>query len=340
MTDIAAATAERLRTFGDLDPHTVDYVASAMAEYVGGIALTDADPSDSLRTIPHEGPVPLHVLDIAPRGSYDKQSAIVVGLMWGQGLTRWARHRLNILSNCIPNDRVVAVATPAGSAARWGSLAPAQCVALSSGDFSPLANPLLDHLRNTGVREVDLVGTSFGADEIAAVAARAADHDITVNRLVAIEPTSLLARHVGQLVLDFCATRHSIARHVGMSGSPAYDKLQQAEFALSSLITLAANSLLRPTSRAAAQYLAGGQFEKQLTAGLDSQKDMKVQVVWGTHSGLAPYEHAQRLAGKLRARYGDRVSVLWMPGLGHGLCSDVALTTLLTMQGLGRTPAS
>lgn len=342
MTDIAEATAQRLRAFSDdLDPRTVDYVASAMARHVGDLALASASLSDNLITIPHEGLVPLHVLDMAPHhGSRNERSAVVAGLMWGQGLTPQVVRRMKLLHDCMPNDRIIAVATPAGSASRWGSLAPAQRTALSGGDFSPLADPLLEYLHNTGVRNVDLVGTSFGADEIAAAAARAADHGMAVNRVVAIEPTSVLSRRVGRLVLDFCATRHSIARHVGISGNSSYDKLQQAEFAISSLLTLAVNSLLRPTSRAAAQYLAGGQFGKQLAAALDSQEGMNVQIVWGTHSGLAPYEHTQRLAGTLRERYGERVSVLWMSGLGHGLCSDVALTTLLTLQGLGRTAAA
>lgn len=338
MTDIAAATAERLRAFStDLDPNIIEYVAYNTARHVGDLNQGALEIAGQVQTIPHEGPVPLQVLDMVPDGEYDERSVVVVGLMWGQGLTPWVARRLALLRDCMPNDRIVALATPAGSSPRWGSLSPAQLTALKRGNFSPLVDPLLEYLQSTGVQHADLVGTSFGADELAAATAKAADYDIKVNRFLAIEPTSILVRHVGRLVVDFCATRYSVAPHVGVSGSASYDRLQRAEFTLSNLAALAVHSLLRSTSRAAAAYLAGGQFGRQLKAGLASQKDTLAQIVWGTASELAPYTHAQRLVQTIQEEHGERVSVLWMPELGHGLCSDVALTTVLTLQGLGRT---
>lgn len=341
MTDIAAATAERLRAFSnDLDPSIIDYVAQETARHTNDLAQGAMEIADHLRTIPHEGPMPLQVLDMIPDEQYDEQSAVVVGLMWGQGLTPWVTRRLALLRDCMPNDRIVALATPAGSPSRWGSLSPAQLDALKKGNFSPIVDPLLEYLQSTGVQHADFVGTSFGADELAAATAKASDYGIKVNRFLAIEPTSIVVRNVGQLVVDFCATRYSVAPHVGVSGSSAYDRLQKAEFTLSSLAALAVHSLARSTSRAAAAYLAGGQFGRQLRAGLASQKEALAQIVWGTASELAPYVHAQRLAQTIQEEHGERVSILWMPELGHGLCSDVALTTVLTLQGLGRILAA
>jgi pimeloyl-ACP methyl ester carboxylesterase len=193
--------------------------------------------------------------------------------------------------------------------------------ALKEGDWSVVAKGMLGAMKAQGLTEVDLEGSSMGARTAMAVAAHAAEFGIKVKNLVLIEPPGLTERSWGGLVRRFLVNE-------GMVNAPQYVKTVHDERGLESLdspIDALKNfvKLLKTDVRGNAVAYPKGLGQEtaleDLIQALETQPDMKMTMLSGGASEIAPRDDVNETYQVLDENYPGRAGLVLLPGDTHAL---------------------
>ena len=254
---------------------------------------------------------------------------------WGAGMAL----RLRLLQASMPEPtRVIGFPHNTMADRRMYSLTKQEAVAMSAGDFEPLARRQLNTLATLGVESFGLWGYSAGAAIGAATLRLAA-----ARGQFALKPSGLaeepngLNRSQSSLRKDFMATGLSrLNAAVAASGVPALIDYHAAGGWRSrprqvwGYATFAANMNLM-SNRAIRSAFGYDRFGSDVIGALEADSQLRLLVARGTDSTITPADSPSRVRlQKFAAEQADdRLQFAELSGYGHEAADNIALHALL-----------
>lgn len=275
---------------------------------------------------------PAVVLNVRPEQPLNDHAAVVVCLPIAAVHSDYQRLRAALLGRVLPGQRIVVVANPNGTPNGPRLRDQADRDNVSAGNFASLLNPVLQYLRNTGVKTVSAIGMSFGAELLARLPARAREFGIDVSKLLAIEPPGVRQYSIGNLAIRLAASGWQSRPYVR---SGAVSRAYYAALREETNVLHVARAVASPDSMAAAHGISRGGFGEWLDRGLELQPGMEVTIAVGERSLLSPADLVHAVGKVLSQRHSGRVRTISLGPHGHGLIVDAGLTNALAWQVLG-----
>jgi pimeloyl-ACP methyl ester carboxylesterase len=205
-----------------------------------------------------------------------------------------------------------------------------QLEAKEEDNFGAVAAPILRALKAKGITEASFDGMSMGARIAASLFAHAAEHGITVDTVVLLDPPGLTDRTLRDM-----ANRFAIQEG---ANQPEYQKLSTDPFQASKEpggpldpvkhFGKLAKKDLRANFWSYVKSMARGTAPSDIMAGLDSQPDAKVVLITGGASAIADRESANETHHDIQEAFPGRIRSKRLPGdthaFGEGWASRVA----------------
>lgn len=269
------------------------------------------------------------ILDISPRGDYDREKALLVHLSMANPLDTNVLFQVASVAMMFPDRRIVAAANPSGWGFKNNVLTSEKRRQVSKGNFFPVVENVVRYLESDGVEEVTQVGGSYGVD--LALATTNADA-FQVKKQLLVEPASVVSRSLIKLGSDFGSTDKALSRYVDATDIEIFkdarkDAVSIANYGL---------GLLRLTNIAVARGISKGNFESQLTRSLSDDRTYApdTTVAWGSESELC--EDIAIIDAVFNARTESRKDILKvrLDGQKHALKNDLHLFGALALTAL------
>jgi hypothetical protein len=333
------STSERLQSYYPFDHDVLEAVAAA-ADQQNKQSFTEIaesfDIDNSLVTfVPEGSDKPLQVLTLQPEGDFDETQANVYHTPMGNAATTNMIMRSMRLFAANPTEQLILVGNPSapGNGAGRLSLKDSR-QAHSEHSLRPFVEPLIRQLGAQGVRSVNHLGFSYGADKAATASHVSDDYGIKVRNGVFVEPASVERQNILKLAQRFGSAFPPLERYVEQTGSEPYRQARASENMAAML--LGSVGLLRASNLAIAATLANGGFEHRVRQALAAQPDMRVAIGWGTASELADDQAMTAAVDRMTSDFGGhRIKTpIRLEGMHHAGENDIDLHAAIMLQGL------
>ncbi len=174
------------------------------------------------------------------------------------------------------------------------------------GDFGPIAEYMLGIAGSLGVKKVNFIGYSMGAETAAAMAAHASKHGIEVENLFVMEAPRITTHKPVKLARDFM----SDASNLKFTWKHPIDPVLREVGKLKP-------SLPKGTLSYGKAMTKGG-LDADLRTALDSQPNMRLTIASAGASKISPSEANNTVFTGLGSAYPDRsIRRIIIPGEGH-----------------------
>ncbi len=174
------------------------------------------------------------------------------------------------------------------------------------GDFKPVADTMLGIVQSLGIKRLNCVGYSMGAETAAAMAARAAYFGITVESLFIMESPRVTEQNPVKLGVNFGSDAKNLKFAWNHPIDPVMREVAKLEFGLP-------KGLL---SYGRALYKGGLQVD--LESALTTQPNMKLISASAGSSKISPSGANAQMHKQLKARFPDRsIRQIIVPGESH-----------------------
>lgn len=273
----------------------------------------------------------LSILTLQPQGKYNTKHARIYYTPIAAPVDANITMRMLRLFAADPSEQLIVVGNPGILGRPSGGRAKLRGLQrLWKGDLSPVVDPLLSYLQKQGIRTVDHIGFSYGAERATIAAARSAAYGLSVKSAIWMEPVAVVNRTIWQLGKEFNAGRHRLDDYVRAANSkPLFEARHQTDASLLPVLS----ALLRPSNLALEHALIHGGFESHARAAFNSQPTMRAAIVWGTESELVPNEAVSAIIDRLQADYrSSRICSLPMQGMHHAGGDDIDLHAAMVLQ--------
>lgn len=323
-------TQERLVFYYPFKPDVITTVSEAMERQAsfGSYAevFAAAHVTDPV-TFSLNGYSDRKILDIRPP-EHDDAEALVVHLPMANPLDTNQLYQAASLALSMPNTRIIGMAHPSGAGFTEGGLSWKQRVSVAHGDFQPVIDPLAAYLEKNNIEKINNVGTSYGAELAAKLAAKGS---VAVLDTVYVEPASIVRRTTLGLGLRFKSSEPAMDGYVAANGLQTFVDARNDGIGGNDYV----KGLLRLSNIAISRGLAAGRFEKHAVSAIKKQPDMYTTFAWGTASELAKDVVMTNIIGDyvLHAKP-HTVSEIRIPGEKHALGNDLALANAIIHQAL------
>lgn len=340
-------TRERLAEYYEFDEQiveSVDRAAHDQNQYSFEVLADRYGLSSGPKVVlPHYYDKPIEVATLTPREDFNETEARVLHLPMANPISPSMMMRAMRLFESDPSKQLIVYGNLSGFNRAGRVPLGDSRVMYQTHTLLPLVRPTLQHLQDAGIKQVDHLGYSMGADK-AAVAISDSYERQSVERGVLIEPAAVASRGLVRLAKDFARSNSELKRYWQQSKSQPYTELREKETALG-LITWSAG-LLRLTNLAVAKALSDDDFEPRVARALeaaqrsseDANSDLKVAIGWGELSEVSSPEHMRQLTGRLQERYGeDKIKTMEFRDMHHAGGDDIDLHAAIMLQGLKLT---
>ena len=330
----AAITLESYGIFSDKVVGTLGEVAERLGNLSYEQALNEFNvPEPELHTA--KGFKTSQVLDVIPRGGYDRTLAIQTEISTGIDPNS-IMHLIPIIGS-LPTTRLVAFGRPA----RWGNsynlLTRKQAQDVADGDFKALALPTLDYLRSNRherIEEAVHAGFSLGGDVVPEIPLHAEQHDHKVEAVISMDGVTGHSRHPFKLLFDFLSIQKAWKGYMAEVDSPAYTEARKLGHNDNPLAI--GSSFMRLSTIDIWRGLAKGGMEERLDASLslEANHDMKAVIINCGESELSDRDVMTSIRSRLQARHGERVSGEALEGLKHAVNDQIFANGAILLHGL------
>lgn len=321
-------TSERLHSYQSFDQAVIEKVAQvaerqAVMSYE---AFFEACELQGTVKLSYAGYAPVEILDINPDGSEDKPT-LMVHLPMTNPLDPNNLYQIATLSACLPNTRILASGNPTHGY-NFGILNRQQRTQVARGDFRPTVEPLMKYAESQKLSDINQYGYSYGADKAVTAAATTA---YNVEKLVTLEPASVVGRSIVKLALDFGSSSKHLDKYVSANKLPAFNAARKDSVGMLDYYL----GLMKLTNIAVARGLSDGKFEDRLQDAFISQSKMETLLAWGTDSELASNSAMDAINNRMIAKYGfNRVRALRLIRQTHALANDLALQAAVVLTSI------
>jgi pimeloyl-ACP methyl ester carboxylesterase len=334
--------AERLSAYYPFDEDVLERVSQAADEQRSESWDTMSKKVPKARIFdPRFGSKPVGVLDIIPK---DHDGVQVYHLPMGNGLDENMTARIATLAATEPTKRIIAFGNPGAPGINTGKIEHHRNrKEVKKGDLRAAIDPALQYLAEREIDTATHIGFSYGADRAAASAQYANLYDQQVPQSILMEPASVQNRElfglkslgVLKLAADFGSTAKALDGYVKAAGSDAYLEARKLAEKRGHGLLGYTLGLARLSNIAIAQALAKDGFEGRVDAGLESQAQMRADILWGTDSELALNDLMVGITDRLIKKYGaNRVGATALEDQKHAMGDDIFLHTAMVLQAL------
>jgi pimeloyl-ACP methyl ester carboxylesterase len=273
------------------------------------------------------------VLTITPSGSYSKTEARILYLSMACSIAQSSVMRALRLFASDPTQQIIVSGNPAALGCPYNKIRMANARSVARGDLSATVDPLLALLASRGIKTIDALGYSYGADKAATASIRAAQFGIQVRRGVFVEPATSTQRSLQQLRIAFTAAGEALPRYIADANSPPLNEARQLS-SVSQARYIA--GFLRLSNLAIVTGLTHPYFKQRVEEALIAQPGMHVTIAWGSLSELAPAKLIESVVQTLQANnvFKNRLSSMILRGMYHAGADDINLHAAILLQGL------
>ncbi len=192
------------------------------------------------------------------------------------------------------------------------SLSIAQRTALWRGEFKPVTDTMSDIIQSMGVKSVNAIGYSMGADLAASFAANANKYHINVERLFVMESPRVVPQSVGKLALNFWRETPNLKFAWTHPADPVLRSIVKLDFGLPKGLTTYGPALYK------------GGFEQDVCQALETQPDMALIIGASGASKVSPKHATTLLYRRISSSYPQHSSrLIIMPGETHSYGDSV-----------------
>ncbi|MDB5169804.1 MAG: hypothetical protein JWN82_200 [Candidatus Saccharibacteria bacterium] len=329
------STAERLQAYYNFDEDVLAAVEDA-AERQNRQSYTELADAYGLADGPLlSRPLPdthrkLEYLDLRPAVEYDETHARLLFAPLGIAVDENMAMRAMRLFGTQPVERLVVVGSPALLGNRNNLLRFSDLPGTAAGNLSHTVWLALRQLQDDGVRTLDTLGYSYGADRAATAASEAANFEIEAERGVWAESPAVANRGL-KLLTDFARSGKVLDDYVNAAQS---DPLIEARKIAHKGSARYWAGMARVGNLATAITLARDSFSGRALAALQEQPGMRATVAWGTASEITDNDRMEQIAHDLQTAFPGRVGALALEGMHHAGGDDIDLHAAIMLQGL------
>ena len=336
-------TSDRLRRYYDFDSQILENISRSandqnqlsFRELATRYGIADGP---SVTTGPL-GSHPLEILEFVPAMEYDSNYSRIYHTGIGNSVGGPLRMHGIRLFGADPTQRLIMIGNPSSLGHAPGKLSLKQSGAvMRTNSLAPAVSGLHEYLSSRGIKFAAHIGYSYGADKALTTTLTAPHYGQTVDKLVAVEPVTIVPQNLMFLLKKFIATRHQQPRYVEQSDSKPYDELWHDD----SLLKFAAYSagLLRLSNIAVARVLTKGGYSTRLKQALAANSDLQTVTAWGTESELIRDSLAFVTLSRF-AKHNDnsgrgRSSFMRLKGMHHAGADDIDLHAAIFLEALSR----
>lgn len=271
----------------------------------------------------------IEVLDIIP---YDYDETLVYHQPMACRLDSNRQIHVATLAASAPTKRIISVSNPGTLFKGTSKIRLRDMPKVWGGDLQPAVEPTLEYINEEQIEATIHIGESYGSEKAAAAASHAWRYDQEVVHTIMTEPIRIAERGLINVARAFQQTSAHGDKYLG----PVRELSQtfiSAEDLKDSMALFAAGLLSRPSNIVIGKALGRSGFEEQVSTALDSQPEMKAEIIWGEKSELALNGLVFAASERLKAKYGeDRVGTMQLIGQTHAMNLDPFLNSAIILQ--------
>lgn len=332
--EIYTNTAKRLRAYGVFSEATVKKVARVAQRQAEYAKYQDffrevGVSTPTLHLVSKKQGVP--VAEIPAKGKL--KGTIVIHLPMSNPLDENQLYHAATVAAALPNYRIVVFGNPSGapykfkqqSVRLWHLLAIA-----FSANRRALVNAEIDYLRKYQIINAHHVGYSYGAHKALIETGYLRDDEVA--SVTFIDPVAH-PRGFKQLIHDFKSTFKPMGKYVDRTHIQTYFDARAA----AAKTEHHKGALRRPISIAIGVVLSRLDFIATLTKLLNTHRDLKTTVAWGSKSELGNDAHMKASLHQLAHDHNGRVKAVRLKDDEHAMANDIHLYAAIVYESL-RTP--
>jgi len=336
---VITGTAERLENFYHFDEGVIADVAE-VAHWQNDLSFWQLADKYGLADGLSRGvdPVtgrPFEYLRLTPQEDYDDTHARVLHAPMATPINPSLAVRAIRLFGADPKQQLVVVGNPGPVGSNAGTLGRQEIRQVWNGDLSPTVMPTIRLLGDLGIKSVDHLGYSCGADKAVVASALSSEYGLTTKQQVLMEMASTRERGLLGMLKAFRSCRAPLAEYIKNTGSkPLYEARRLADVGKLRY----AGGLLRLSNVAIAKVLSQDGFSARLQESISANPDMRSTVIWGGCSELADNTYLTELMDGLKLGYGsDVIRSFVVERMLHAGGDDVDLHAAMVLQALRAT---
>ncbi len=260
----------------------------------------------------------IEILDFAPK---DYDTTLVYHGAMGDSIDPNLIMHVLPLAMLLDTTRIIAVGNPGRPGQGYGKLRVRDLKQVWGGDLRATVDPTLEYLHNQGLEEVAHVGYSYGGNKVPLAALHASKYGLKVSFGIAIDP-SVADEGVRRLGTAFSISAKHLDKYVQAANCPPYAEARK----LSGGLLGYGLGLARMSNMAIIHALAHPHFKETMeeTLRLKEQSQMKVSLMWGSESEIAPDDLMQDISTRLIKEFGEaRVKRTRFPDQQHAMSDDI-----------------
>lgn len=341
-------TETRLRQYKAFDDDIIERVADVAAEQNthSFAELADrysvADGPESIRA-QHYGSRRFELLHFKPKGDYDETRARILAPPLALPVDPSLTMRALRLFAADPSEQLFVLGAPTHVGNRSNLPDPCDVTGIWRGDFSPLAMPLIMHLKGhrqrKAINSIDTLGFSYGADLAVGLSETAASYGIETQRNVWAEPAGARVRELRKIKADtqvLAQYRTHFDRYVRDADSrPLNEALEESKV---SPLRYAAG-LARLSNLAILRAISRGEFADRAERALRVNPDSRATIAWGSASEFVEDATMESIVQGLGKATAMRTGKLVLESMHHAGANDIDLHAALMLQGLRNATA-